>query len=76
MVGTFSDNNRKLESCIYTEKTLDTENSMLGKQKSFEFQSSTNSLKNSQSSSQLSKVRSDKSMDLKKPVYVPLKVNR
>jgi len=73
MVGTFSDNNKKLERCIYNERALDTENSMLGKQKSFDFHSSAGSLKNSQSSSQLSKVRSDKSMDYKKPTYTPVK---
>lgn len=75
MVAEFSDNNRKLEKSIFTEKTLDTENSVLGKQKSFDNHSSTGSLKNSQSSSQLLKgVRSDKSSDYKKPVYAPMKV--
>jgi chromosome segregation ATPase len=73
MVGTFSDNNKKLERCIYNERALDTDNSVLGKQKSFDFHSSAGSLKNSQSSSQLSKVRSDKSMDYKKPIYTPIK---
>lgn len=76
MVGTFSDNNKKLERCIYNERALDTDNSVLGKQKSIDFHSSAGSLKNSQSSSQLSKVRSDKSMDYKKPIYTPIKVRR
>ena len=70
----FSDNNKKLENCIYSEKTVDTENSVLGKHKSFDFYSSTASLKSSQSSSQLNKVRMDKSSDFKRPIYVPIKV--
>ena len=53
---------------------IETEVSVLGKQKSFDFHSSTGSLKNSQSSSQLSKVRSDKSMEYKRPTYIPAKV--
>ena len=75
MVGAFSDNNKKLEICLYNDKIPDTDSSVLEKQKSFDFYSSAGSLKNSQSSSQLTKVRSDKSMEYKKPTYIAVKVN-
>ncbi len=74
MVGAFSENNKKLEICVQNERVQETDSSLLEKHRSFEFYSSTGSLKNSQSSSLLPKMRSDKSMDYKKPTYIPSKV--